>query len=697
VYDTLLFGTERAFKQRIPLFLGRLKKIAPSPLVVAVAYFVGAQIAFLIGTLPDRIFAPFWPPNVILFCALLLASRQRWWLYVVAAFPAHVLAELHVGMSAGQLLIAFATNCSVAILNAAATRRILGDLPWPSNLRTTPYYIVITAVISPAICALGGAFVPILGGEAIQNYLLFYGQWYLSNALGSLALGPLFLITLIESPKSSSVAPPRRQIEAVILGMALVIVCAVAFQLSTAAVAMGFVPAVLSPLPLILWSAMRFGQKGASAAVLVVAVVLLWRMLNSTGVFIIGGPETNILALQVFLIGLAVPVLLLGASIDEVRHAEQTTRENEERMGIAAAAANIGLWHYDPTTEQFWATEHCRSMFGLATNVALTRRALIDAIHPEDRQAAREAMKAAANAGEPTISEFRTIPVDGQSRWIRARAYSRCEDGSDPVQLSGILVDITDYKAAEAEAELQRRELAHLMRVSVLGELSGAIAHELNQPLTAILSNAQAALLILAQTSPDLAEVKDALDEIEKEDTRAGEVIHRLRGLLRKDQIRFELIDLNDLIGSALKLLRCEMIGRKIKVNTSLADHLPPTSGDPVQLQQVVLNLVMNAMDAVGALALSRREITVSTRLAESDQLEVVVADGGAGIAPEDRGRVFTPFFTTKKHGLGLGLSLSSSIVKSHGGDLNLDNIVGGGARARISLPTTRKLTVAAK
>jgi PAS domain S-box-containing protein len=697
VYDTLRPGAERAFKPRLPVFLIRFKKLVPTPVLVGVAYFVGAEAAFLIGTLSDKVFAPFWPPNVILFCALLLASERRWWLYVVAAFPAHVLAELRVGMSAAPLLVAFASNCAVAILNAAAARRILGDPPWPSRLRTASYYILITAVVSPAICALGGAFVPILGGETIENYLRSYAQWYLSNALGSLTLGPLFLITLSESPKSSSVTAPRRQVEAVILGLALVFVCAAAFQLSAGAAGRGFGPAVLySPLPLILWSAMRFGEKGASAAILVVAVVLLWRTLNSSSVFIAGDPETNVFALQVFLIGLAIPVLMLGASIDEVRHAEQTTRENEERMGIAAAAADIGLWHYDPTSEHFWATEHCRSMFGLAPDAALTRHTLINAIHPEDRQAALEAMKAAVNAGQPTVCEFRTVPANGQTRWIRARAYSSCGDGSTAVQLSGILVDITDYKAAETEAELQRRELAHLMRVSVLGELSGAIAHELNQPLTAILSNAQAALLILAQASPDLAEVREALDEIEKEDSRAGEVIHRLRGLLRKDQSRVEPIDINDLIGSALKLLRCELIGRKITIKTNLAADLPPTHGDPVQLQQVVLNLVMNAMDAMSTMPLSRREIAVSTGGNASDQIEVVVADRGPGIAPGDRVRMFKPFFTTKEHGLGLGLSICSSIVKSHGGELNLDNNIDGGARARITLPT-RRLMVAAK
>lgn len=247
-------------------------------------------------------------------------------------------------------------------------------------------------------------------------------------------------------------------------------------------------------------------------------------------------------------------------------------------------------------------------------------------------------------------------------------------------------MDITDYKTMEAEAELQRREVAHLMRVSALGELSGAIAHELNQPLTAILSNAQAALMVLAQAPANLADVKEALEEIEMEDTRAGEVIHRLRDLLGKGKSTSPPIDLNDLIGSTLQLLRCE-IGRRIKVSTNLGDHLPPTYGDAVQLQQVVLNFVMNAMDAMSATPVSRRAISVSTRVSETGRIEAMVADRGPGISPEVRAKVFQPFFTTKDHGLGLGLSICSNIVHSHGGELNLDNNGEGGATARVTLP----------
>jgi signal transduction histidine kinase len=320
------------------------KPVLRGPVFLAIAYFFGAEAAFLIGTLSDKIFAPFWPPNIILFCALLLVPERRWWLFIVAAFPAHVVAEIGVGMPLGQMLVAFATNCMVALLNAIAVRRLLHGPPWLGDLRKASLYVLITAGISPAVSALGGAFVPIMGGGPLAEYWHFWTNWYLANALISLTLGPVLLTWLNENPRSVSM-PPGRIVEAAVLGILLVIVCTIAFEISARTVASSFLPAVIySPLPFILWATLRFGVKGAGAAILVVTVVLIWRTLKGPSLFIGADPETNVLALQVFLAGLAVPVLLLGAAIDELRHAAQTTRnlagsvltaQDEERRRIA--------------------------------------------------------------------------------------------------------------------------------------------------------------------------------------------------------------------------------------------------------------------------------------------------------------------------------------------------------------------------
>jgi signal transduction histidine kinase len=315
----------------LPAAHSRLLHVASSlraPLVLALAYYLGAEAAFYFGTLSDKIFALFWPPNVILFCALLLVPKRRWPVFIAAAFLAHVVAEVRIGMHATQLLMAFATNCMVALVSAVAVRRLLGGPPWFGTLRKACIYILIAAGASPAIAALGGAFVPILGGGSSSDYWLFWSHWYVGNALAALTFGPAFLTWVSDSPASSAFASGRRKAEALVVGAALILACMVAFEVTARTLASGFLPALLyTPLPLILWAAIRFGEKGASGAILLITIVLTWRTVNGPSLFIGGDPERNVLALQLFLIGLAIPVLLLGAAIDELRRAEQTTRE----------------------------------------------------------------------------------------------------------------------------------------------------------------------------------------------------------------------------------------------------------------------------------------------------------------------------------------------------------------------------------
>jgi PAS domain S-box-containing protein len=666
------------------------------PVLAALAYAVGAESAFLVGTLSDRIFAPFWPPNVILFAALLLAPTSRWWLYIVAALPAHVVAEVQVGMQALPMAIAFATNCAIALLAALAVRRRLAGAPWLGTLAKASVYVLITALLAPAVVAFGGAFVPILGG-ANGNYLVAWTQWFLANSLGFLTLGPIFLTWFGEGARPWAGFSTARLIEASAIAVALVVVSALAFHLAAGTVEIGFMPALLySPLPLILWAATRFGEKGASGAILVVTVALLWLALNRSSLFVAGDPERNVLALQVFLIGLAIPVLLLGAAIDEVRRAEAATRESEERMRFAAASANIGLWYFERTTGRLWATVHCRALLGLPPDAPLDRNVIQEVIHPDDRAAAIESMRSAAFAGQDVVHEFRVVLPDGGLRWLRARARADHDERGEPIRVSGLFIDITKAKEAAHDADLQRRELAHLMRVAVMGELSGAIAHELNQPLTAILSNAEAARLLLANPSPDLTEVGGAIDDIVHESRRAGAVIDRMRGLLKKDERPPEALDVNALTRSTIDLLHSELIARRLTVALALAPDLPQILGDGVQLQQVLLNLVMNAMDAMAATPLPRQPITVGTRLNEAGAIEATVTDRGPGIPPAAEGRAFEPFFTTKPHGLGLGLSICSTIVGMHGGQLTLANDADGGAQASFTLPV-RPIAVAAQ
>lgn len=404
----------------------------------------------------------------------------------------------------------------------------------------------------------------------------------------------------------------------------------------------------------------------------------------------------NFVLATLFVLGLqSLFVVALLFQRQRRRQAEISLKESEERMTFTAASLNIGLWQFDRTTNEVWATEHCSAMFGLPGDVPLTSDTLVAAIHPEDREMAIGVLRGTIAGHQSAVADVRVVLPDGRLRWVRVRARARADDPGTRNQLSGIFIDLTEQKAAESEAELQRQEVTHLMRVSVLGELSGAIAHEVNQPLTAILSNAQAALYLLEQELPNLAEIRDALQDIVQEDDRAGEVVRRLRNLLRKGETKSEPVDVNELVNQTTALLRSEMIGRQIVVDTDLADDLPAMSGDPVQLQQVLLNLVMNAMDAMVSTPVGRRLVTISTRATQAGTIEVLVRDRGPGLASVQGSRLFEPFYTTKDHGLGLGLTICSTIIQAHGGKITLSNDDAGGAVAGFSLPTQEVLAAA--
>jgi PAS domain S-box-containing protein len=658
------------------------------PIVVAVAYYLGAEAAFFIGTLSDKIFAPFWPPNIVLFCALLLSPRRQWWWFILAALPAHIAAEITVGMNASAIIVAFITNCLVSAMSASFVQLLIGRSNWFSSPRKAAFYILLTVVLSPAIAALGGAFVQVLNGGGLSAYSYFWARWYASNALGAATLGPFAMVLLDEQKRRVPWDFTLRHIEVVLLAIALIATSMLAFSVTPTFLPTGYLPTLLYlPLPLIVWAAVRFGVAGASGSVLIVGSVLLWRTLNGNSLFNIGDAEANVFAAQIFLIGLSVPVILLGSAIEETQRAGRMTHESEERMAFAAASSNIGLWIYTFDTGTFWATEHSRKMFGLMPKVPMGLDEMLARVHPGELEVT-STIRSSIHRRVAFDFEFRIQEKDGKIRWISVRALPHRDVDGNIIEMTGTFVDVTARKTAQEEALMRQQEVIHLMRVSMLGELSGGLAHELTQPLTAILSNAQAGRMLLALSSPDLEEIASILDDIITEDGRAGEVIHRLRGLLKKGEIRNEAVDINGLIESTLHLLHSEIISRRATVSTNLVSGLPLARGDPVQLQQILLNLLLNAIDAMEELSPSRRIISVNSCLTDKLEIEVSIRDRGTGLPMTEKEDVFKPFFTTKKRGLGIGLSICSSIIKSHGGTLTLENNAGEGATATFRLPS---------
>jgi C4-dicarboxylate-specific signal transduction histidine kinase len=300
-----------------------------------------------------------------------------------------------------------------------------------------------------------------------------------------------------------------------------------------------------------------------------------------------------------------------------------------------------------------------------------------------------------AGKKSPNLLEFQITRPDGELRTVACISEVLRDVAGSPVRVCGACQDVTDQRRAEAASQKSRDEIAHLNRVAAMGELAASLAHELNQPLAAILINSQAASRFLSGKPPNLARVHDCLSAIAADDERAGEVIQRLRGMLKKGESRASLVYLDEVVNDALRLVGNDALLRQVSVKFEPLTDLPPVLGDRIQLYQVVLNLIVNGLEAVAERPPGNRWVLVRTAEGDDGRVELTVEDSGNGVAASDLARVFEPFFSTKPEGLGVGLSISRSIVQAHRGQIWAENAVGGGAIFRCVLPVAQQGAVA--
>jgi len=361
---------------------------------------------------------------------------------------------------------------------------------------------------------------------------------------------------------------------------------------------------------------------------------------------------------------------------------------SEKRLNLAADSANLGMWEWDIAHDEIWITDKGRAMLGFDSSEKLDFDRFRSRLHPDDRESVLKAVDSSLGAGAEYQSEYRVVLPDGQVRWIAGRGHVEFDSDGQPVRMRGASVDITQRKLAELEAARHRNEMAHLSRVTTAGELSGSLAHELNRPLGAILSNAQAAQRMLANGGVDVAEFREILNDIVSEDKRAAEVIHRLRLWLQKGEVQQHSLRINKVVRDVLKLIRTDLISQNVSVDTELARDLPTVTGDPVQLQQVLVNLVVNACDAMADCDTPEHQLRIRTGIENGGGAVIVsVTDRGGGIQVKEVEQIFEPFFTTKAKGMGLGLSVCRTIIAAHRGKLWATNNAERGATFHFTLP----------
>jgi two-component system, LuxR family, sensor kinase FixL len=436
------------------------------------------------------------------------------------------------------------------------------------------------------------------------------------------------------------------------------------------------------------------------------AAITVWRRGDRRQALMVGGSivffvlagtvQSTLVLRQIIQSPLTLSLLFMGIVAamayemsEEVLRAGQLAddlRNKDEWLNLAADSASVGLWLWDFRTNLIWITEKTRMLYDFSSGGQIPFEQFLSRLHPDDLDWVVQASRKCLEEGSDFRNDYRIVLLDGSIRWFQVLAKAFLTPSGKPNGMTGLSLDITDRKQADQEIVQQRIELAHIARVSAMGELAASLAHELNQPLGAILRNAEAAELFLQASSPDLEEVRAILADIRKDDQRAGAVIDRMRSLLKRRKVELSLLDLNVLADEVITLVRPEADSREVRLAFEPVSSLPPVSGDRVQLQQVLLNLLLNAMDAMKDSASDGRRITVRVKAAGT-QVEVAVSDTGHGIPADKLARVFEPFFSTKPNGLGMGLTISRSIIEANGGSIRAKNNEAGGTTFTFTLP----------
>jgi PAS domain S-box-containing protein len=377
--------------------------------------------------------------------------------------------------------------------------------------------------------------------------------------------------------------------------------------------------------------------------------------------------------------------VVVFSDITERKRAEERLLESEARFRLVADSAPVMIWMSGTDKLCTYFNKPWLDFTGRSIDREL-RNGWAEGVHPEDLQRCMVTYIQFFDLRKAFTMEYRLRRHDGEFRWVYNTGVPRFNPDGSFAGYIGSCIDVTEQRRAEEQLRQTQEDLARVTRVVAMGELAAAIAHEVNQPLAAIVTNANFCLRQLASATPNSSKLREAISEIVNDGARASAVISKIRGLLQKSAPERTAVDVNQIIQEVTILLRNEMTRHRVSLRTDLAADLPRVSGDPVQLQQVLINLVMNGIDAMRSLARRPRELFIKSAR-NHNEVSIQVQDSGAGLDPERAEHIFEPFLTTKPEGIGMGLSISRSIVESHGGRLWAESD-SRGAMFQFTLPT---------
>jgi PAS domain S-box-containing protein len=382
-------------------------------------------------------------------------------------------------------------------------------------------------------------------------------------------------------------------------------------------------------------------------------------------------------------------VLIACEDITERKQAENALRQSEMYLAEAQRVSHTGSFgRRVGSGEIIWSEETFR-IFGFDKAPSVQLAAVMQRIHPDDRARVQRTIDRATRDGKEFELGYRLLMPDGSVKHVHATAHT-VADASSGIEFVGAVTDVTARKQAEVELHEAQTNLAHVTRVTALGEMAASIAHEVNQPLAAVVTNAAACLRWLDREPANLKEARGSLQSIINDGNRAGEVIQRVRALVNKTTDR-KALHINEIVNEVMSLVQHELFSHRVALRLELAPALPPVLADRIQLQQVILNLVINGIEAMQPVKERPRELVIRTLQDEASHVLVTVSDVGVGVAAEHADQLFDAFFTTKSSGMGMGLSICRSIVNAHGGRLSASGNAGPGATFQFTLPLHRE------
>ena len=460
-------------------------------------------------------------------------------------------------------------------------------------------------------------------------------------------------------------------------------------------------PAAAASLALAIFLLDTFSPLGMAVAALYVIVVLMAaNFCDQRGVLLVslGCAALTILAFLIshgldlestsFARGLvSLAAIAIAATLAfQNKAAELALRKSEAHLAEAQRLSHTGSFGWNvPTGEIVWSDETYR-IFENDPATKPTLDFILSRTHPEDAPELKGLLTHAARDGENWSVEHRLLLPGGAIKFVNVVAHAN-RDAKRGLEFIGAIMDVTAAKRAEEDLQQARSNLAHVNRVTTLGEMSASISHEVSQPIAAVVTNAGAGLRWLAADPANVDEARAALTRILKDGNRASEVIKRIRAMAKKVPPRMEQVSINEIIREVMPLTRAEAEKGRVLVTVALAEDLPPIAGDYIQLQQVILNLIVNAIDAMTGTKEGPRRLVVASERTPDNQLLVRVRDTGPGVDPEHAGRLFEAFYTTKPHGIGMGLAICRSIIEAHDGRLWIEPGEPRGTTFQFSLP----------